>query len=141
MQKRNYGQFFALLKQLQAIAPDLDREDIIYDFTAGRTKSLKELGQLEYNDLLIKMKMQGNQHYSPGQHMRRKIIAMFHDMGYKKSGSQGTIDMVRVNEWCVKLGYLKKPLNDHSVIELTKLVTQAKYVHQDYIKQISKCLD
>lgn len=54
--------------------------------------------------------------------MRRKVISIGHELGWKKEN--GKIDMVRVNEFCVKRGHGHKSLNEYNVKELPKLITQ-----------------
>lgn len=57
-----------------------------------------------------------------GNRMRRKVISIGHELGWKKEN--GKIDMVRVNEFCVKRGHGHKTLNEYSLKELPKLITQ-----------------
>lgn len=42
--ERNYARFYALLKQ----SPYADKEELVYQYTLGRTKSLKETTRQEY---------------------------------------------------------------------------------------------
>lgn len=43
--ERNYARFYALLKQL----PHADKDTLVWQYTQGRTKSLKEASKWEYD--------------------------------------------------------------------------------------------
>lgn len=69
--------------------------------------------------------------------MRKKIIALAHQMGWSSihpaSGNK-IADMARINAWCEKYGYLHKKLNDYTVDELPKLVTQFVNLYNSFLK-------
>ena len=44
-EERNYARFYVLLKQL----PHADKDTLVWQYTQGRTKSLKETSQWEYD--------------------------------------------------------------------------------------------
>jgi hypothetical protein len=63
---------------------------------------------------------------------RKKIIAMMREIGYeyRNQPHEGAkADMVRIKEWVLKYGYLKKDLNSYTVQELPKLVSQVQQYH------------
>jgi hypothetical protein len=69
--------------------------------------------------------------------MRKKIIALAHQMGWSKihPGSGNKIaDMQRIDEWCNKYGYLHKRLNQYTIEELPKLVTQYQNLYNSFLK-------
>lgn len=43
--ERNYARFYALLKQL----PHADKDTLVWQYTQGRTKSLREISKWEYD--------------------------------------------------------------------------------------------
>lgn len=53
-EEKNYALFFALLKQMQGV----DKEELIREWTAGRTSSLRALEAEEYQALLSAMREQ-----------------------------------------------------------------------------------
>ncbi len=111
-----------------------DKSSIIYSITGGRTTSTRELTDSEANGLLAHLQsLDGTADRS--EKMRRKIIRLAHEMGWKRQGST-KIDMKRINAWCAKSGYLHKPLDDYSYSELPKLVSQFEKVHADYISKL-----
>lgn len=73
--------------------------------------------------------------------MRKKIIALAHQMGWSgihpTSGNK-IADMARINAWCIKYGYLHKQLNDHTISELPKLVTQFDNLYKTFLNSFSK---
>ena len=45
--ERNYARFYMLLKQL----PHADKDTLVWQYTQGRTKSLRETSKWEYDDM------------------------------------------------------------------------------------------
>ena len=70
--------------------------------------------------------------------MRRKIIAICHELGFQLPGSK-KIDMKRVNSMVAKIGHKKadghKTLNDYKKSELPTLITQFERVLNSHLKQ------
>ena len=48
MEKRNYTKFYALLKQ----RPSIDKDELVLQFTDGRTTHLTEMSNPEYNEMI-----------------------------------------------------------------------------------------
>lgn len=48
MAKRNYTKFYALLKQ----RPSIDKDELVLQFTDGRTTHLTEMSNQEYNEMI-----------------------------------------------------------------------------------------
>lgn len=94
------------------------KESLVFAFTNGRSRSSKDLTFNEAGDLIAHLK-----NIDSGHKMRRKIIKLAHEMGWKLAGSS-QIDMAAIDAWCVKYGFGKKRLNDYTAKELPKLVTQ-----------------
>lgn len=94
------------------------KKALVYAFTNGRSESSKELTFAEASELIKHLRGNDSSH-----RMRRKIIKLAHEIGWKKEGSK-EIDMAAIDTWCKTYGYLKKPLNDYSRFELPRLVWQ-----------------
>ena len=132
----NYAAYFAIEKQLKSAGAPVDRSDLIHAFTEGRTSSLKELSEYEYREFINHMNtllQQSKKISDKGLRQRRKVIALFCNMGYVINDKP---DMKSINDWCKKYGHLKKQLNDYVGADLTKLVVQAEEVYNSFIKGI-----
>jgi hypothetical protein len=103
-----------------------DKADMVSNISSGRTRSSRELTSFEA-DILIKYLTQSDPNAESMNKMRRNIIAMAHEMGWRvhKDG-EWVADMQSINSWCEKYSSLKKPLNDYQYNELPALVTQFK---------------
>tara|TARA_R110002111_G_scaffold206272_1_gene270645 strand:- start:403 stop:669 length:267 start_codon:yes stop_codon:yes gene_type:complete len=66
--------------------------------------------------------------------MRKKVISLFIKQGYTLPN--GKADMLAVEAWCEKYGYLKKPFNSYKYEELPKLVTQAENMYYSFLKTV-----
>lgn len=120
----------ALHAQLNKLGMMEQKADIICEFTNGRTRSARELFDNELENLVGQL---ANAPVKlPGDRMRKSIISMAHELGWRKAGR---IDMQAVNNWCVTRGKFHKPLNDHSLSELVELVTQFKIMYE---KELNK---
>ncbi|RYG33499.1 MAG: hypothetical protein EOO01_33165 [Chitinophagaceae bacterium] len=93
------------------------KETLVQTFTAGRSKSSKDLTFQEAGELITHLKA-----IDSGHKMRRKIIKLAHEMGWKQPG--GKIDLHAIDTWCLTYGFGKKRLNQYTNQELPKLVTQ-----------------
>jgi len=118
------------------------KEELVYQFTNGRETSSSKMLVNECQSLInhlnhIKngtsatnrkvsnhsVSRMSREDKDKCQKMRRKILSIFHEMGWKK---QGQLDWTRINEWLLTRGYLKKALNDYKLAELPKLVSQVE---------------
>jgi len=133
-----YQQYFAIEKKLKQNGFDGTREDLILQFTDNAKTSLKSLTSHEYREFLIFLNQMVNKgatyNYNKENRQRKKIISMFHKMGYKLPNGQ--IDMVHLNEWCNSHGHLHQPLMCYKGADLTKLVTQAEKYYESFIKSV-----
>lgn len=124
------------------------KADLVQQYSNRRTASSSELTVDEAKALIQALHAQGqapapSPRQQAGERMRRQIIAIFHEAGWHTpqtptgpAATRPKIDMSRVNEWCVKQGYLHKKLNEYAPDELPKLVTQAKKYLEWYLKKI-----
>jgi site-specific DNA-adenine methylase len=155
----NYSSYFAAQSVLKKMGFDIERAEVISEVTNNRKSSLKELTPFEYRELVnhlnrIIANSKSATHDAPYQSvsasgpqsainqdwqstpeniMRRKILALFYKMNYR---SNGKTDVNRVNEWSLKYGRFKKPLNKHTREELTQLVSQVEKVYQSFIETL-----
>jgi hypothetical protein len=136
------------------------KEDLVASFTDNRTTKSSEMGTHEAQHLITHLKslVPPTTHHQGSKPMaadaqksadaqklnkqRRKLIALAWQMKWtctkvQPNGSTTTAcDMPRVNVWCRNYGYLHKPLNDYTLLELPKLLTQFSKAYNDYIKAV-----
>lgn len=144
---RNYKQLFAICKKY-----GFDYKDKVAEFTHGKTDSLKQLSDAEFNALVLslhKLTTPTLRHPSkggeltragelgfvpkPGDAMRKKIIALAKNMQWHHRGSI----MQQINHWCLHYGKYKIALNQHSPSQLAYLLTQFEEVYKSYLKDIN----
>lgn len=114
----NHAQNKALHGLLNRTGLMEQKEALVMAFSNGRVKSSRELAFQEAGALITHLKSLDKSH-----RMRRKIISMAHELGWKVPGTK-KIDMNAINAWCEKYGFGKKELNQYTEQELPKLVTQ-----------------
>ena len=112
-------------KLLGLLCIDADeKRELVYNASNGRCSSSAELTYTEMYELIEHL--QSLQNSSPDQQkasrMRKKIMSIFHELRYETKNGQ--LDYGRINGWMVKSSYLHKFLNDYTVQELPRLVTQ-----------------
>jgi hypothetical protein len=117
--------------QLNSLGLMDDKANIIKQFTNERTSSARELTDQELYQLLQGLQVGAVK--PPGDKMRKAIISMAHEMGWRKAGR---IDMLAINTWCINKGKYHKKLNDHNMQELTELVTQFKIMYEKHLNTI-----
>lgn len=109
------------------------KEQMVYTYTRGRTTSSSKMSVTECQNMINDLKHKTS--YSErADRMRKKIISLFRKMGYTMP--DGKVDMIAVETWTNKYGYLHKPLNNYTYAELPKLVSQAEAVYQSFIKSV-----
>lgn len=133
------------LRAIHALLKDAgltdDKESIVDSFSGGRTKHVSELKKGEAAALIGHLKSLDTTTHRADK-MRNKILSMAHEMGWEKSVDKNQltkikrpIDMDRVNNWCIKYGYLHKKLDAYNYKELPRLVTQMEGVYKDYLSK------
>ena len=137
---RNYTHYFAIEKQIHNKGINLNREDLIYQFTEGKKSGLRELNATEYKEFIdwlnrsfISERSQEDWTVRPGQYQRRKIIALLCKIGFIKNGRA---DMARIYTWVYKYGYLHKSLNEYTQNELPRLVSQTEAFYKSHIERL-----
>ena len=138
--------FHSLINELKLDAET--KEELVYNFTLCRTKSSAEMHWLEMEQLITALRqrlasptptlLKREGVSDPAQKMRRKILSMCHEVHVTKwseAAQKNVIDFARLNAWIAKYGHAKhKTLNEYSVAELPKLVTQFEQVYKHYFK-------
>lgn len=110
------------------------KSELVLSATDNRTSSIREMKTVEAIAMLRALNGQQDD-YQPDKKlkMKRKILAYCHEMGWELG--TGAVDMRRVNDYCLKKGYLNKPFNGYAVGELPKLVQQFQQMHRAYLKK------
>lgn len=130
-----YSGFYKALNKLLG----LSKEEAVYDFTNGRTRSLSKLDVWELQELTRRLQSLVsatlNQRPTPGgekaDKMRKAIIAIFRKRGLTVSDAIA---------WAEKQGVkgVKKRFNDYTTQELFVLIGIAEKVQDDFAKSIRK---
>ncbi|MCO5258892.1 MAG: hypothetical protein M9916_01995 [Crocinitomicaceae bacterium] len=146
----NYAAYFAIEKKLKQNGFNLERSELIEQFTNNAKHSLKELTPFEYKEFLrwlnstlnntpsSQAREDGAARYeSPEearkQRQRKKIIALLVKIGFLKDDKA---DMERIYAWVLKYGYKHKPLNQYTEQELPELVHQAEQFYKSHIERL-----
>lgn len=108
------------------------KEEMVMGFTTGRSGSSKDLTNDEANAMIRHLKSLDPEEVG-AEKMRRKIISMAHEMGWRIPGTTKA-DMKHIDAWCLKYG--KKKLNQYRYKELVKIVTMFKEMYNDFLKGI-----
>jgi hypothetical protein len=110
-----------------------DKEAMVLGFSCGRCTSSKELYFLEATEF-IKHLEAGDPSKEAAVKMRGKILYYAHEMGWHtfKNGKY-VADVKRVDQWCLKYGYIKRKFDGYSYQELPRLVSQFEVVYQHFI--------
>lgn len=144
-----YKEYFAIESKIKKQGFDIERSDVIRQFSNGRKQGLSQLTAFEYQELLrwLNRKFGNDRTTTPKtaqnhpefnekeDRQKKKIIALFCQMGYVKDGKA---DIYRINGWAMKYGHLHKKMNDYHGADLTMLVSQAEEVWKTYIDGLSK---
>jgi len=135
------GQIKRVHALLAAIGMGGDKEykaELVQLYSHGRVASTKDLLHIEASFLIADLQKMADKPLTPEQvkadNKRKLILSYAHKMGWEKAN--GKVDIARVDAWCVKSGYLHKPFNDYSLLELSKLVWQMETVYKSYLTSI-----
>jgi hypothetical protein len=129
--KKQNSELHALISKLGIDAET--KEELVYNFTKQRTKSSSQMLIWECQALINELRakallMPKNKDAEQADKLRKKLFSIAREMGWVTNGK---VDQ-RLHTWVLKYGFLKKALNDYSVAELPKLITQMEYVLKDY---------
>ncbi len=132
MGKNQYSHYFVWEAETRKQGYQPERTAMVKEFTGGAKTGLKQLSHIEYTEFLKfckRMANSGKIAMSAENRMRRKIIALFCQMGYT---CQGSADMRRIDEWCQTYGIYKRRLQNHNKAELAQLVSQVQKVYATF---------
>lgn len=136
----SFKTYFAIEKKLKTQGFDFTRQELISQFTNGKKNGLSDLSTHEYKELIreLNLKLQTKPNIAQPTAdalnlQRRKIIALFHKMGYT---IEGKADMKRIYSWVLKYGKYKKSLNQYDANEMPVLVTQVEAMYKTFLNGI-----
>ncbi|MBS4057780.1 MAG: hypothetical protein KGZ82_10730 [Bacteroidales bacterium] len=97
----------------------------------GRTEHCGEL-TLDEMQRLLRLASPGSQvqvsvDVEAGNRMRRRILSLCYTIGwtsYSATQRRAVVDMARLDEWMVSYSYGHKPMQDYTIDELPRLVSQ-----------------
>lgn len=123
-----YSQFFAIIKKL-----DLTKEEVVKEFTKGRTDRLSALKNSEFNELMDTLQQFNSP--PPGDAMRKKMIGIAKSMNWGRN----TKDIIAsIDTWLLKQKY-KKTMMQHQPAELSIMLTILETkVYPEYLQQLNK---
>lgn len=125
---RDYKRFFGILKQ-----HNLDKEEVVYNFTGGEHASLSRLTDAEFAELMrrtVRLNV-----LPPGNTQRRKFISLTRQM-HPHDDTKAILR--RIDGWLVKQKY-QRPLMALSVAELnTMLYIYESKVYVGYLKALNR---
>lgn len=116
MRNRNSVQM-ATSKQIGYIKGLCKQRD--FDF---ETSELEKLSNRQANKMI--RDLLGEPIVKPEDKMKNKIISMAKTIGWVKDNS---IDISRLNNWCLNKGMYQQALDDHNIDQLPHLVSQFQY--------------
>lgn len=128
---RDYGQFFAICKVVGR-----EKEDVILEFTQGRTASLSSLNDEDWKELMRLIRKwkisKAPISISDGDPQRKKMIAIAGKMHW----GENIIEILeRLNLWC-KSQY-GKGLNELDVPTLNRAVwVMANKIYKEYLNKL-----
>ena len=110
MARTNYAAFFALLKSM----PGASKEDLVLQWTNGRTASLKEMSEREYS-LMIRQLRQQVENLEEKKKARSAVLKQFQLYGID------TTDWDAVDRFCCTPRIAGKPFRYLTIPELKTL--------------------
>ena len=116
----NFAEFFVLLKKLPGATDGL-KEDLVYQFTGGRTTSLRQMTIEEYKRMCASMR-ESDQGFNPDTfrvEIKRRRSAVLHRM--QKLGVD-TSDWAHVDNFCMNPKIAGKRFAKINIDELTGLI-------------------
>lgn len=116
---------------------DVERQDLIAQFSENKKTSLRELTEGEYREFIVYVNRLVNNsnssEYEVLNNMRRKLLAIFYKMGYTDNGKT---DVKAVDSWCRKYGMHHLGLNHMNREQLAQVITQAETMLKKYIQSL-----
>lgn len=120
----NYAAFYGLLKQM----PEANKEEIVLQFTNGRTDSLREMSLHEYNEAIRAMeKLTRAEETEAVRILKRKRSDVLHQM--QLSGVD-TADWKRVDAFCLDKRIAGKRFARLDYEELERLLVKLRAIRR-----------
>lgn len=125
--KRNYSRFYAICK-VKGIDLEQYKDDLISEFTGGRTTSLKDMKDSEYEDMCDCL--QGDRQQSQSlegftserRRLRSAVLKRLQKIGVD------TTDFGKVNEFCLNGRIAGKPFGMLTIGELETLIPKLEAI-------------
>ena len=120
---------------------ETDRHQLASQVSGGRTQRTSQLTAAEADTLLRILQAANPLWQSSADRMRKKIIAMAHDLGwhhYSPSKGRFVADMARIDQWCQTFSQAKKGLNAHTEDEMPQLVSQFERMYSEHFDRAQK---
>lgn len=115
--ERNYARFYALLKQL----PHADKDTLVWQYTQGRTKSLKETSKWEYDVMCRDMERVvniGNKAALKQTALRKARSGVLHQL---QIYGLDTTDWATVDAFCKNPRIAGKPFRKLTIEDLNEV--------------------
>ena len=115
--ERNYARFYALLKQL----PHADKDTLVWQYTQGRTKSLKEASKWEYDVMCRDMERVVNNDNKVALKqaaLRKARSGVLHQL---QIYGLDTTDWATVDAFCQNPRIAGKPFRELTIKDLNKV--------------------
>lgn len=125
------NEFYALLAHLKL--DDETKMSMVHNYSGGKTYKSSEMDRSEFQLMLNDLRYRST-FCEKSDKMRKKIISLFIKQGYTLLNNK--CDMLALESWCEKYGYLHKPFNAYKKDELPRLVTQAENMYQSFLKTV-----
>lgn len=121
-QVRNFGRFYSAFHKLTIYGdPDEAKRQLVLQYTAGRTDSLKEITRKEYEELCSTIEgMNGTR----DELKRRRSIAL----KLMQELEVNTTDWAQINDFCRHPRIAGKPFGQLSIDELMELATKLRSI-------------
>lgn len=135
--KGRYSRVFAIIGSINRAGGEVNRKELVKEFTNGRTTSLSDLSDEELKLLEQKLSAMAPRQQKvdytndPLDSSRKAIISQFLSVG-RTAGE--------AIAWAEKYGVngVKKPFNQYTGQELFILIQNAKKVKQSFIKSVNR---
>lgn len=124
---RSYGAFYALLKDL----PHATKEDLVLTWTSGRTDSLKEMHDYEYESMIVVMRGEANL-IKERRKARSSALKLLQRYGID------TTDWTEINRFVSQPKIAGKPFAELSPRELDDLCRKMRSIISKAQKEYAK---
>ena len=124
---KNFSRFYALLNK----AVGADKEQLVSQFTGGRTTSLREMTSAEYNEMCNRLQGSERVDNSALRQARSATLSALSEIGIASKGN----DYSEVNEFCLRRSGFKKVFYDFTVDELKALRKQIFAIRQKKVEK------